>query len=110
MADTLLDRRLALDQAAARHRERAVRERERLLPAEERTGDELPLHLLRAEQGQKCRADDNVYLQLLFLYPDGDRPETGQPDVLAASRLPRCGHDRHFVSDGLHHDTFTIYY
>lgn len=25
------------------------------------------------------------------------------------SRLPRCKHDRHYVSDNLNHDVFTIY-
>lgn len=25
-------------------------------------------------------------------------------------RLPSCTHDRHFVSDNLHHNTFTLYY
>ena len=24
--------------------------------------------------------------------------------------LPSCSHDRHYVSDGLNHDVFTIYY
>ena len=26
------------------------------------------------------------------------------------SLLPGCSHDRHYVSDGLNHDIFTIYY
>ena len=37
----------------------------------------------------------------------------GDPDcafIDAISRLPKCSYDRHFVSDNLHHNTFTLYY
>lgn len=30
--------------------------------------------------------------------------------VGAISRLPSCRYDRHFVSDNLNHDVFTLYY
>lgn len=30
--------------------------------------------------------------------------------VEKVSRLPMCKFDRHFTSDGLHHDVFTLYY
>lgn len=30
--------------------------------------------------------------------------------VDALSKLPTCRHDRHYVSDNLYHDVFTIYY
>ena len=35
-------------------------------------------------------------------------PESIIPDAIAD--LPKCSFDRHFVSDNLHHDVFTIYY
>ena len=35
---------------------------------------------------------------------DPDAPIIGK-----ISRLPRCAHDRHFVSDNLHHNVFTLY-
>ena len=35
-------------------------------------------------------------------------PESMIPDAI--SDLPKCSFDRHFVSDNLHHDIFTIYY
>lgn len=35
-------------------------------------------------------------------------PESLIPDKIAA--FPTCQHDRHFVSDNLHHDVFTLYY
>lgn len=30
--------------------------------------------------------------------------------VTAVMSLPKCSHERHFVSDNLHHDAFVIYY
>ena len=35
-------------------------------------------------------------------------PDSGLPDKLAM--LPYCSFDRHFVSDNLYHDVFTLYY
>ena len=55
-------------------------------------------------------ADDSVYKQAhLYSITIID----GNPDseiVEKMSRVPRCRFDRHFVSDNLNHDTFTIYY
>jgi hypothetical protein len=31
------------------------------------------------------------------------------PIISKISRLPACSHDRHFVSDNLHHNIFTLY-
>ena len=35
-------------------------------------------------------------------------PESAIPDKIA--QFPMCRHDRHFVTDNLHHDVFTLYY
>ncbi len=35
-------------------------------------------------------------------------PESPIPDKVA--HLPMCRHDRHYVTDNLHHDVFTLYY
>ena len=35
-------------------------------------------------------------------------PESPIPDMIAS--LAKCQHERHFVSDNLHHDVFTRYY
>ena len=35
--------------------------------------------------------------------PDSDLPQK-------LSRLPMCRHDRHFTSENLNHDVFTLYY
>ena len=55
-------------------------------------------------------ADDSVYKQthsysvtIIDGNPDSDIVER-------MSRVPRCKFDRHYVSDNLNHDTFTIYY
>ena len=55
-------------------------------------------------------ADDSVYKQahlysitIIDANPDSEIVEK-------MSRVPKCKFDRHFVSDGLNHDIFTIYY
>lgn len=110
MADALLDRRLALDKLL-----RAI--------VKERCGSEnvyyqpknglamnYPCICYERSKIRNVAADDNVYLQRFFYTLTVIDPKPDSPMVLAASRLPRCGHDRHFISDGLHHDAFTIYY
>lgn len=54
-------------------------------------------------------ADDSVYKQthsysvtIIDGNPDSDIVER-------MSRVPKCKFDRHYVSDNLNHDTFTIY-
>lgn len=39
---------------------------------------------------------------LMYKDPDSDLP-------IKISQMPMCSHDRHYVSDNLHHDAFTIY-
>lgn len=55
-------------------------------------------------------ADDGVYIQspsysitVIDKNPDSEIVEN-------ISLLPRCRFDRHYISDNLNHDTFTIYY
>lgn len=55
-------------------------------------------------------ANDDVYMQspsysitVIDKNPDSDV-------VDKVSLLPRCRFDRHYTSDNLNHDTFTIYY
>ena len=55
-------------------------------------------------------ADDSVYKQahlysitIIDANPDSEIVEK-------MSRVPKCKFDRYFVSDGLNHDIFTIYY
>lgn len=56
------------------------------------------------------RANNNVYKQSLAYEvtvidsnPDSEIP-------LKISLLPMCRHDRHFKSDNLNHDVFTLYF
>ena len=55
-------------------------------------------------------ANNSVYKQdlryeVIAIYkdPDSDLP-------LKISRLPKCKHDRPYVSDNLYHDVFTLYF
>lgn len=55
-------------------------------------------------------ADDGVYIQspsysvtVIDKNPDSEIVEN-------ISLLPRCRFDRHYISDNLNHDVFTIYY
>lgn len=56
------------------------------------------------------RADDITYIQTLAYEltvidknPDSDIP-------IRISQLPMCSYDRHYTSDNLNHDVFTIYF
>ena len=55
-------------------------------------------------------ANNSVYKQdlryeviVIYKDPDSDIP-------LKISKLPKCTHDRPYVSDNLHHDVFTLYF
>ena len=55
-------------------------------------------------------ANDSVYKQshVYSITVIDDDPDSEIVEKM--SRVPRCRFDRHFVSDNLNHDTFTIYY
>lgn len=42
-------------------------------------------------------------LTVIYRDPDSDLPKR-------IASLPRCVHDRHFTSDNLNHDVFTLYF
>ena len=59
---------------------------------------------------QNVHANDSVYKQddayeivVIYKNPDSDLPRK-------ISRLPMCSFDRHYVSDNLNHDVFTLYW
>lgn len=55
-------------------------------------------------------ANNSVYMQSLaysVIVVDSD-PDSEAVDRV--SKLPRCQYDRHYKSDNLNHDVFTIYY
>lgn len=59
---------------------------------------------------ENTHANDSVYTQsdryeVIAIYRD---PDSELPRKI--SRLPKCAFDRHYVSDNLHHDVFTLYY
>lgn len=55
-------------------------------------------------------ADDSVYRQSHFYSITIIDDDPDSEIVGRVSRLPGCKFNRHFVSDNLNHDTFTIYY
>ena len=55
-------------------------------------------------------ANDNVYKQSLSYDLTVIDANPDSEIVMKISQLPKCRHDRHFKSDNLNHDVFTIYY
>lgn len=55
-------------------------------------------------------AGDTVYKQAKAYTVTVICEKPDSPVVDKVSRLPMCKFDRHFVSDNLHHDVFTLYY
>lgn len=69
-----------------------------------------PAIIYSREKIENTFADDSVYKQdtiyrITFIDKDPDN-ET----VYKLSQLPLCRYDRHYVSDNLNHDVFTLYY
>lgn len=59
---------------------------------------------------EKEHADDGVYIlrrryEVIVITED---PDAAVVDRI--SLMPYCSHDRHYVTDGLHHNVFTLYY
>lgn len=55
-------------------------------------------------------ANNSVYKQdlcyeIIAIYDDPDSELS-----VDISKMPRCRHDRHYISDNLYHDVFTLYY
>lgn len=55
-------------------------------------------------------ANDSVYKQSLAYAVTVIDEDPDSEIVEKVSRLPMCSFDRHFTSDNLNHDVFTIYY
>ena len=54
-------------------------------------------------------ADNNIYSQNIAYSITVIDKNPDSKFVKAVSRLPTCRYDRHFVSDNLNHDVFTIF-
>ncbi len=55
-------------------------------------------------------ANDGVYNQM-FRYTVTVIDRNPDSDIVKeVSKLPLCRHDRHYATDGLNHDVFTLYY
>lgn len=55
-------------------------------------------------------ADDNPYMQSLAYSLTVIDYDPDSEIVSKVSQLPKCQFSRHFTSDNLNHDVFTIYY
>lgn len=55
-------------------------------------------------------ANDDVYRQSLSYELTVIDANPDSEIVMKVSQLPLCRHDRHYKSDNLNHDVFTIYY
>lgn len=76
------------------------------------TGIDYPCFIMERTTAYQPKANDKTYLfrpGYKVTYINRDEPD---PDMLAKvlGHFYNCSYDRHFVSDNLHHDVFTIYY
>lgn len=76
------------------------------------TGMNYPCFVVERTTAYQPRANDRNYLfrpGYRVTYINRDEPD---PEMLEAvmQTFAHCRYDQHFVSDGLHHDVFTIYY
>lgn len=55
-------------------------------------------------------ANNSVYMQSLAYSVTVIDSDPDSEIVDKVSKLPRCQYDRHYKSDNLNHDVFTIYY
>lgn len=54
-------------------------------------------------------ANNSVYMQSYRYEITTITKDPDAPIIDKISKLPRCSHDRHFVSDNLHHNIFYLY-
>lgn len=69
-----------------------------------------PAIVYSRENIENEHADDNVYMQKYFYQIIVIDEDPDSEIVEKVSRLPACRFDRHYPSDNLNHDVFTIYY
>lgn len=55
-------------------------------------------------------ADDSVYKQAISYTVTVIDKKPDNNVVFEISKLPKCRFDRHYISDNLNHDAFTLYY
>ena len=75
-------------------------------------GIQYPCFIIARQNAYQPRANDRSYLfrpgyQVTYINWDEPDPEMLQRVM---ERFPHCHYDRHYVSENLHHDVFTIYY
>lgn len=76
------------------------------------TGIEYPCFIMERTTAYQPKANDKNYLfrpgyQVTYINRDEPDPEMLETVM---NHFGNCHYDRHFISDNLHHDVFTIYY
>lgn len=76
------------------------------------SGIEYPCFIIKRTTAYQPKANDKTYLfrpAYEVTYINRDEPD---PEMLYAvgKRFSLCNYQRHFVTDNLHHDVWTIYY
>jgi len=76
------------------------------------TGINYPCFIVKRTNAYQPKANDKTYLfrpAYEVTYINRDEPD---PEMLYAvgKRFSLCNYQRHFISDNLHHDVWTIYY
>lgn len=76
------------------------------------TGINYPCFIVKRTSAYQPKANDKTYLfrpAYEVTYINRDEPD---PEMLyeVGQRFPLCNYQRHFISDNLHHDVWTIYY
>ena len=76
------------------------------------TGMEYPCFTIERTNAYQPKADDRNYLfrpAYRVTYINDDEPDPWMLERVMRT-FAHCTYNRHFVSDNLHHDAFTIYY
>lgn len=68
-----------------------------------------PAIVYSRKQIENIHADNKVFIQHTGYTVTVIDPNPDSEYVYAVSKLPRCAHDRHYKSDNLNHDVFTLY-
>ena len=76
------------------------------------TGMQYPCFIMERTTAYQPHASDRNYLfrpgyKVTFINPDEPDPEMLEKVM---QKFPHCSYDKHFISDGLHHDVFMVYY
>lgn len=110
MAVKLSDRRMALDKyLRAIVKKRCGRENVYYQPSGN-LGMKYPCICYELDKLQNRSADDRVYRQTVHYTVTVIDAKPDSEMAADVSMLEKCAHTRHFISDNLYHDVFSVWY